>query len=230
MRRIDTMNAQMQQQLLDAVGNQVLESLHAQEEKIDAQIKQLETMEEDDLEKLRERRLRQLKEAANQKQKWKNAGHGSYSELSTQQEFFDVTKSSECAIVHFYSATNTYCPIMDKHLTKLAESHLEAKFCRMNAEKADYLVQKLGIWMIPCVALIKNKSIVHMLEGLDELGGTEHFSTHFLAYFFSTKGMLKFDGPPPESYIDTGENEKTRHAGPIKQSVLDFNSDDDDYD
>ncbi|KAF0698375.1 Aste57867_11001 [Aphanomyces stellatus] len=223
------MNSQVQQQLLNAVGNQVLESLQAQEAQLDAKIKQLETMEEDDLDKIRERRLRQLKEAAAQKQTWKNAGHGSYTELSTQQEFFDVTKNSECAVVHFYNATNSYCPIMDKHLTTLAESHLETKFCRMNAEKADYLVQKLGIWMIPCVALVKNKSVVHMLQGLDELGGTDQFSTHFLAYFLSTKHMLRFDGTPPESVLDTGV-EVAKPTGPIKQSVFDYNSDDDDYD
>ncbi|CAK4074762.1 unnamed protein product [Aphanomyces euteiches] len=223
------MNSQMQKQLLDAVGNQVLQSLQAQEEQLDAKIKQLESMEEDDLEKLRERRLRQFKEAAAQKQAWKNAGHGSYTELSTQQEFFDVTKGSECAVVHFYNVTNAYCPILDKHLTTLAETHLETKFCRMNAEKADYLVQKLGIWMIPCVALIKNKSVVHMLQGLDELGGTDQFSTHFLAYYLSTKDVLKFDSPPPESTTDTGFA-APKPTGPIKQSVFDYNSDDDDYD
>ncbi|ETV90357.1 hypothetical protein H310_14849 [Aphanomyces invadans] len=223
------MNAQVQQQLLDAVGNQVLESLQAQEERLDAEIKQLERIEEDDMDKLRERRLRAMKAAAMQKQAWKNAGHGTYSELSNQQEFFDVIKESECVVLHFYNATNAYCPIMDKHLTTLAESHLETRFCRMNAEKADYLVQKLGIWMIPCVALIKNKSVVHMLQGLDELGGTDAFSTHFLAYFLSTKNVLKFDGSPPESVTDTGVD-APKPAGPIKQSVFDYNSDDDDYD
>ncbi|EQC38113.1 hypothetical protein SDRG_04543 [Saprolegnia diclina VS20] len=225
------MNANaVQQQMLSAVSDRVLETLEAQEARLDMQIKQLETMEEDDLDRLRERRLQQIKAAATQMQKWKDAGHGEYTELSTQQEFFDVIKASECVILHFYSATNAHCPLLDKHLRALAESHLETKFCRMNAEKADYLVQKLGIWMIPCVALIKNKSVVHMLEGLDELGGTTEFSTHFLAYFLSTKKVLKFDGAPPESVTDNGHANTATKQGPIKQSVFDYASDDDDYD
>ncbi|OQR91362.1 hypothetical protein ACHHYP_04760 [Achlya hypogyna] len=219
-----------QEALMQAVSGRVLETLEAQEAQLDAQIKKLETLEEDDLEKLRERRLAQLKAASSQTQKWKDAGHGTYSELSTQQEFFDVIKASECVVLHFYSATNAYCPVLDKHLKTIAEGHLETKFCRMNAEKADYLVQKLGIWMIPCVALIKNKSVVHMLEGLDELGGTDQFSTHFLAYFLSTKKVLKFDGPPPESVLDDGVAKAVPSKGSIKQSVFDYASDDDDYD
>jgi len=44
---------------------------------------------------------------------------------------------------------------MDKHLDILAKKHLETKFIKIHGEKAPFLAEKLKIWMLPTLALIK---------------------------------------------------------------------------
>lgn len=41
-------------------------------------------------------------------------------------------------VAHFYRASEP-CRIMDMHLQRLAASHLETKFIRLNAEKSPFL-------------------------------------------------------------------------------------------
>lgn len=47
---------------------------------------------------------------------------------------------------------------MDKHLELLSKKHLETKFIKIHAEKAPFLAEKLKIWMLPTVALIKART------------------------------------------------------------------------
>ncbi|DBA03995.1 TPA: hypothetical protein N0F65_010648 [Lagenidium giganteum] len=184
------------------VGDKVLESLEQQESELDEKIKQLERADDDELERIRERRMQQMKQQMQKAQEMRAAGHGEYSLLTETQEFFDVIKKSDKVVVHFFTPQNSFCQLIDGHLQRLAPHHLEARFVRMNAEKSEFLVQKLGIWMIPCIALIKGQKVVKMVQGLDELGGTDKFSTSFLAYYMSVHEVLKYDGPDPEGPTD----------------------------
>ena len=113
-----------------------------------------------------------------------------------------MIKKSEYVVTHFFTPANAFCVTINGHLQRLAAAHLETRFVGINAEKAQFLVEKLGIWMIPSIALIKDQKVVKMLQGLDELGGTEKFSTAFLAYFLSSQNILKYNGSVPESFTD----------------------------
>ena len=192
-------NAEIVAQVL---GEKVLESLEQQEQVLDDKIKRLEQADDDELERLRERRLQQMKQNALKAQQMRAQGHGEYGTLSDTHEFFQTIKNSEKCVVHFFTPANAFCQLVDGHLSKLAPHHLETKFCKMNAEKSEFLVQKLGIWMIPCIALIKDQKVVKMIQGLDDFGGTDNFSTGFLAYYLSAQDILKYDGPIPESPMD----------------------------
>ena len=156
---------------------QVLGALEQMEEKLDGEIQQMERMDDDDLEAIRERRLAQLKKKAKQKQEWINKGHGSYNEVADQKDFFSQVKESERVVAHFYRPTTWRCEIVDKHLSTLARKHVETKFIKVNAEKSPYLVEKLRVYMLPTMMLIKNGKTEHSIIGFDELGGTDDFST-----------------------------------------------------
>ena len=92
---------------------------------------------------------------------------------------------------------------MDKQLGLLAKRHMETKFCRINAEKSEYLVRKLNIWMMPSLVLCKDREVCHIMAGLNELGGTDQFTSQFLAYVLSQYEMVQYDGPVPESPTQT---------------------------
>jgi hypothetical protein len=209
------MNAEIIAQVL---GERVLESLDRQEAELDEKIKRLENADDDELERLREKRLQQMKQKALKAQEMKANGHGEYSTLTDTNEFFQTIKKSEKVIVHFFTPANSFCQLVDGHLGRLAPHHLETKFAKMNAEKAEFLVEKLGIWMIPCIALIKDQKVVKMIQGLDELGGTDKFSTSFLAYYLSLQDVLTYDGPIPETVTDNCNDGYAR--GPQTQSEL----------
>ena len=44
--------------------------------------------------------------------------------------------------------------------------------------------EKLHIWMMPTMVLVKDRKTQHSIVGFDELGGTENFSTRDLGKFF----------------------------------------------
>ena len=48
------------------------------------------------------------------------------------------------------------CKILDGHLKKLAEQHLETKFIKLDVEKAPFLTQRFKIKVIPSMGIIKD--------------------------------------------------------------------------
>lgn len=104
-------------------------------------------------------------------------GHGDYSELVDEKEFFEVSKKSTNIVCHFYRDGAERCKIVDKHLKILAAKHLEAKFCKVNAEKCPFLTQRLRIKVIPSIALIKDSKTRDYIVGFTDLGNCDDFST-----------------------------------------------------
>ena len=47
---------------------------------------------------------------------------------------------------------------------------------QINAEKSPFLTERLKIWMLPTLALIKMEKTVDYVVGFDELGGTDGFT------------------------------------------------------
>ncbi|KAF1327679.1 Thioredoxin domain-containing protein 9, partial [Globisporangium splendens] len=187
----------------NVIGEKVLQSLEEQEQQLDETIKRLEKADDDELERLRERRMQQMKQNALKVQELRAKGHGEYATITDTKEFFEVIKQSDKSVVHFFTPANAFCELVDGHLERLSKHHIETRFIRLNAEKSEYLVDKLGVWMIPCIALIKDQKVVKMIQGLDDLGGTDKFTTAFLAYFIGLHNVLKYEGADPENPLDS---------------------------
>lgn len=74
----------------------------AVEDSLDDELSKLDKLEDDDLERLRERRIQQLKKQATMRQQWLAQGHGDYQEIFSEKEFFAKVKKSDRVVCHFY--------------------------------------------------------------------------------------------------------------------------------
>jgi hypothetical protein len=61
---------------------------------------------------------------------------------------------------------------------------------QIDAEKSPYLTEKLKIWMLPTLALIKNEKVVDYVVGLDDMGGRDDFKTEVLAGRLAAAGVI----------------------------------------
>ncbi|KAG2762604.1 hypothetical protein PC129_g11161 [Phytophthora cactorum] len=128
-----------------------------QEEELDSDDEAMlgELDEDPELERIRAARLKQLKNEFEEKQSLMAKGHGEFREIS-QDEFLKEVTGSPLVAVHFYHRDFERCKIMDMHLAKLARSHIECKFVKLNAEKAPFFVEKLAIRVLPTVVCFKD--------------------------------------------------------------------------
>lgn len=164
----------------EVVGGMLLKTLEAAEDKLDSEIDRLERLDEDELERLRRGRLDKLKRVQLEKSKWAAQGHGEYKDCLDQKTFFDELKKEARAVVHFYRPSNKRCDIVDKHLGLLARKHIETKFMRVDAEKSPFVAERLKIWALPTIVLIKEGRTDHSIIGFDEMGGRDDFPTEIL--------------------------------------------------
>lgn len=61
---------------------------------------------------------------------------------------------------------------------------------QIDAEKSPYLTEKLKIWMLPTLALIRGEKVVDYMVGFDDVGGTMDFPTEVLAEVIAAKRVL----------------------------------------
>ncbi|CAL5438077.1 unnamed protein product [Camellia sinensis] len=154
----------------EIIEKQVLTVAKAVEDKIDDEIHALDRLDLDDIDVLRERRLQQMKNMAEKRRRWIALGHGEYSEIPIEKDFFSVVKASDRVVCHFYRE-NWPCKVMDKHLSILAKQHIETRFVKIHAEKSPFLVEKLKIVVLPTLALIKSAKVDDYEVGFNSLVG-----------------------------------------------------------
>ena len=223
---------QYQAMMMEKVGDSILASALQEEKRLDAQLASIENLDEDDFEALRQKRKIELQKKLRQEQDWKQLGHGRYMEVNDTKEFFNAAKKSQRLVVHFFRGVTPRCQIVDAHFAKLAETHLETRFLKIDAEKNPFLVERLEIIVMPTIVLIKEGRTEHSIRGFDEFGGTDDFSSQDMAYILSTHGMLNFE-------IDRSEeiNQQAQKAGlnhlrmeKIRAGEYDDMENDDDFD
>jgi thioredoxin-like negative regulator of GroEL len=129
-------------------------------------------------------------------------------EITDTKEFFNAAKKSSRMIVHFYRSVTPRCQIVDAHFERLAPTHLETRFVKIDAEKSPYLVEKLGIILMPTIVLIKEGKTEHSIHGFDEFGGTDDFTTSDMAYVLAAHKVLNFEADRSEEI-----NQRAARAG-----------------
>jgi len=137
---------------------------------------------DDSLEAMRAKRRQQMKDAHEKKMKYLGLGHGEYSEIEEEAFLTTVTASERC-VVHFYHKDFENCKIMDMHLRKMVKKFLGTRFVKLDAEKAPFFTEKLGIKTLPCAVVFNDGVAKGRQNGFDGLGGRE-FKTLQLAFVF----------------------------------------------
>lgn len=211
------------EQVQAAVERTVLDVAKVLEDQLDNEIHRLENLDDDEMERLRQKRVLDLKKQREKAREWAAKGHGDYRHLLSEKEFFQEMKGEERMVCHFFR-NNWPCQIMDKHLKILSQKHLETKFVKIDAEKSPYLTEKLRIFMLPTLALIKHEKTVDYVVGLDELGSTEDFSTEVLEERLAQAGVLH------ESSLCVDSRQKAAAKQTIKQSHYNKTGSDEDSD
>lgn len=222
------------------VAQKTLEAVQEAEKRLDAELHALENLTDDDLARIRQQRLKALKELQDKEAEWRRLGHGSYHEVGDQAEWFQEVKSNERVICHFYTPTNKYCQVVDKHLEKLAHQHIETRFIKINGEKSPFLAQRLNIVIIPTIVCTKDNYSEDMVEGFDELGGTDRFSTYDLAKRLAKKGALfmdkveqwrpKKEKPLSENTVKSNKSGNAIYGGNLKEKLKALDAEDSDPD
>ncbi|CAL1531376.1 unnamed protein product [Lymnaea stagnalis] len=220
--------------MANALENHLLQATQIIETQLDAEIERLEKLDDDDLEVLRQRRLEAMKKAQQQKQEWLAAGHGEYSEVADEKEFFDTCKRSKKVVCHFYRDATFRCKIVDKHLAEIARKHLETKFIKINAERSKFLVERLRITTLPTLCLAKEGKTVDYIVGFDDLGGTDEFPTEMLEWRLGRSEMINYQGdllePPTDKKKKSKSSKIFGRASKTKNLRDDGNSDSEDED
>ena len=79
-----------------------------------------------------------------------------YVTLRSDDEVLRFTTNTEKCLLHFLHADFSRCAVMDSHLQRLAERHSQyndgqVKIGRVNVRDASFVVEKLGVRVLPCV-------------------------------------------------------------------------------
>lgn len=191
----------------------------AVEDKLDEEISAIDRLDDDDLEALRERRLQQMKKMAEKRSRWISLGHGEYSEIPSEKDFFAAVKASDRVVCHFYRE-NWPCKVMDKHLSLLAKRHIETRFIKIHAEKSPFLTEKLKIVVLPTLALVKHAKVENYVVGFDELGGTDEFSTEELEERLAKYQVIIFEGESSMNHVKSNAQSRS-----VRQSASTNSSD-----
>jgi len=194
----------MQQHLLQqAMEQQLLTVAKAVEDKLDAEMAELDAIEndEDALERIRAKRMKELKNAQDKRSEWLRNGHGKLNEINSDKDFFEEAKSSKKLVVHFYRNTTLRCKILDEHLKVLAKQHVETKFLKLDVDKCNWIVQRLNIRIIPTMAIVLDGKTSGYLRGFEEFGGNDDFSTEMLEWRLGVAHVINYKGDlktPPD--------------------------------
>ncbi|KAJ7276519.1 GTPase inhibitor [Mycena haematopus] len=150
-----------------------------------------EEIENDSNETMREYGLQVLKQQVNQLNDMKQNQHGQYSEVKDEKEVVRATAREKKCVVHFYHSNFKRCEIMDKHLAKLAPKYFNTRFFRVFVENVPWLVERLGIKVLPCVICFVDGVSKDKLIGFEELGNSDAFDTAVLELRLAVSGVIE---------------------------------------
>ena len=159
-----------------------------------------------------------------------------YSEVTDTKEFFNICKKSQRVIVHFYRSVTPRCEIVDSHFEILANNHVETRFIKIDAEKSPYLVEKLGIILIPTMVIIINGKTNHSIRGFDEFGGIDEFTTSDMAHVLAGHEAIKYEGDRSEEIAKSSSIAGLNHVNikGVQNSIYSnknsLSDDEDDFD
>ncbi|XP_075244097.1 thioredoxin domain-containing protein 9-like [Convolutriloba macropyga] len=210
-----------------AVEASLLQAAQVVEQKLDDENRRLDEMDDDELERLREKRLAAMKKKQESRMEFIRMGHGSYREYTEHDFLKGEGSKSDNVVIHFYRPTTERCLIVDRHLSQMASKYYTARFCKINAEKAKFLCDRLKITVIPSIACFVKKLHKDTIVGFEDLGGRDDFETEVLEWRLGLSKVINYVGDCQ------GPTVKSGYSGifmPVRKSAIRGGGDDDDDD
>ncbi|KAI0736172.1 GTPase inhibitor [Fomitopsis betulina] len=140
---------------------------------------------------LREGGVQRLKAEMQRLQEMKSSGHGRYEEIVDEKDVIRVTANEKRCIIHFFHTDFKRCQIMDQHLAGLAPKYFSTRFARVFVENVPWLVERLGIKVLPCVVCFADGVAKDRLVGFEDLGNKDNFETATLEWRLLNTGVIK---------------------------------------
>lgn len=211
-------------------ASQLQEVLHAQRSAATASshphIDIDDLLDDPELEALHAERLATLKAEAEKRAILQQQGHGKL-EMVEEGDFLDVVTRTKKVLCHFFHTEFERCKVMDKHLSILAQSHLETRFIKLSAPDAPFFVEKLNVRVLPCVIAFVNGVAVDRVVGFDGLGGKDDFKTDVLENILIKYGVINAQKP---TAADSDDEEEVLRRRTIRQRIIKPTESDEDSD
>ncbi|RMD42897.1 hypothetical protein DV735_g2201, partial [Chaetothyriales sp. CBS 134920] len=140
----------------------------------------LASLEEEDDSAYREQRLQQLNAEAQQTQKGILTSKKSvYVTLKSDDDALRFTTEHERAVVHFFHPEFARCSTMDGHCEHIATRYAEhgsgdVAFGRIDVKNAPFVVQKLGVRVLPCVIGFIKGVVAGRVTGFEGISWTSN--------------------------------------------------------
>uniref|UniRef100_A0A6U5BAK1 Thioredoxin domain-containing protein n=1 Tax=Hemiselmis andersenii TaxID=464988 RepID=A0A6U5BAK1_HEMAN len=187
----------------------------AKQRQKEANTKEVDLLDDEDLDELHAQRIREMKAEAMRRQEMAKKGHGQYVEIREDQFLQEVT-TCEKAVVHFFHQDFQRCKIVHKHLQAVAPKYAECKFLKLNAQEAPFFVTKLQIQVLPCIVMFKKGIACDRIVGFEELGGVDDFTQIRLERRLTEQGIIAYKNDD----IDSDEEQELRERKGIKGGAL----------
>lgn len=178
----------------NAVEAAVLDAAQAVEHTLDVEIDELKSLQHDDLEVLRRRRIAEMKKKAEEEALWRRMGHGRLCNIPEKDIFERGKHVSRCVFMLTRSGPNYHARDFEEHISKIAERHLETFFGVLNAEKSPFLCDRFHLELMPSIILFKNMQVCKVLHGLDFFSKKGKFDTSYIELQLFQLGLLTNTG------------------------------------
>jgi len=178
-------------------------------------------IENDDDAAVREKGIEKLKQEMERLKRLKDSGHGRYDEITEEKLVLQTTIDEPLCVIHFYMPNFRRCTIMDKHLSRLASKYFSTRFLRVCVENVPFLVDKLGIKVLPAVYCFTKGVAKSRIVGFEELGNQDNFETSLLESKLFDTGVLKHDQDNASQFTYTTSSNVRQHIRGGQQSTND---------
>lgn len=160
-----------------AVEAAVLGAVQQVEQQLDDELNHLDSLQEDDLESIRKRRLQEMKEKAENEALWRRRGHGTLARIE-EKAFFQHCKETARVVIYISRpGTTRFAQDVEDHLARVAERHMETYFAVLDADKSPFLCDKFRLRVMPAFILVKEHKVDRVLQGLDAFSSNGEFTT-----------------------------------------------------
>jgi hypothetical protein len=133
------------------------------EKALDDEISDLNTVQDDDLEAIRKRRIAEMKRKADMEALWRRRGHGKIGRVEEKEFFAHAKETERFVLLVSRPGTSRFASDIEEHFGRIAEHHV------VNADKAPFLCEKFMLRVMPSVLLVKHHKVDRVLHGLDAL-------------------------------------------------------------